>query len=76
MRTVIHALILYAIAGTILVAACGCAPSSPATDAARAKAAVYATELQVCVETSTTLAESRACRCETARRFQRKCDGE
>lgn len=50
---------------------CGC---TPAADASAAKAAVYAAELQACVAHAETLAQSRHCRCETAKRYGRECD--
>lgn len=46
---------------------CGCAPSTT-------KAAVYAAELQACVERSPTLAQSRLCRCDVSTRYGRACD--
>lgn len=50
---------------------CGCAPAVSG-DALRA--ATYAAELQQCVAASTTLEESRACRCSVSAKWKRRCD--
>lgn len=58
------------IVAVLVLVGLGC---SPATEANAKLAAVYEAEQLACVEKASTLAESRACRCDVMRRYHRAC---
>jgi len=62
------AMTLAAASLTLVMSGCGASTAENTRTAAQ-----YESELVACVETAKTLAESRACRCETNKRWQRQC---
>jgi len=54
----------------LLLLLVACAPSSAKN---AEKATTYGVELQLCVQTAKTLAESQKCRCEVNTRWSRPC---